>query len=337
MSASVTDYFRKISFGLVAILAAGAALAISGKASANDARYASGATIAVSANGGYYGARYHRGRFHGNRRFYGPRYYGSRYYGPRYRGRYFRGGGYYGPRHFRGRGYYGRRYRGPRYFGRGYYHRRGLSGGEVALIATGIIGGAILIDRALEDRYARDRYDDRRYVRDDVRRRGPWDDEYYYQRDDRFAERAPERLTPDGDDLRDRNQGYDEGFNDPGANGQRESDDDFGLLGGNADRGPDQGAVQGDDFDRGAVRPGVVTASYPSASYRECAAETRGAVGAGGMQIAMPGEPTKVERLEGGTYRLTAVFTAQNPRGETWRRVMICEADDAGIAFLEIA
>ncbi|MEM9706521.1 MAG: hypothetical protein AAF850_10655 [Pseudomonadota bacterium] len=64
---------------------------------------------------------------------YGPRPVG--FYGPR-----FYRGGFYGPR-FR-RGFYGPRFR-----------RRGIGPGEAALIAGGIIGGAILIDRAFDNRY----------------------------------------------------------------------------------------------------------------------------------------------------------------------------------------
>lgn len=83
------------------------------------------------------------------------------------------GHGNYAPRHR----YYGGGHRGGYYRG----HRGGLSGGEAAVIAAAIIGGAILIDAASD----RDRYDDR-YAYAPPRRYAPAPrDDYYYRRDDR--------------------------------------------------------------------------------------------------------------------------------------------------------
>ncbi len=232
-------------------------------------------------------------------------YYPSRYYGGYY--------GYYAPRrHY----YYG-----------AHRHRGHLSGAEAAVITAGIIGGAILIDRALDnrDRYAR--YDDRRYDRyadrrydDRYQRRGAVDDDYYYRRDDRsdadyddradggrYARAESRRLPAD--------QVYDEGA---------EFDDDSGLLGAAP---PDGGFASA-----GSTPDGYMA----QAAFRECVAETRGAAGAGGMLVAAPGAPGKVETLADGSLRMEASFRASNARGEEWTRRMICEADDQGVRFLQV-
>lgn len=206
------------------------------------------------------------------------------------------GGYYYQPHHYSyGHGYYPH-YSHYRYYDYRHHHRSHISAGEGALIAAGIIGGVILIDRALDNR---DRYDDRRYDSryDDGYRRGAFDDEYYYQRD---------------------NRPYDYGYSDRPYDGDYRSADaiDDRLLG---------------DGDRGA-RPALLA----DAAFRECVAETRGAAGAGGMNVAMPGAPTEVEQLADGSVRMTAQFRASNPRGESWTRRFVCEADDQGVRFLQI-
>ncbi len=233
------------------------------------------------------------------------------------------GGVYVGGRHwdrgyYGGYGHYGPRYHAPRYYGHGYYgggrhwrHHRGrggLSGGEAALIAVGVIGGAILIDRALDDR--RDRYDDRYYDDRrhddryrDRRRVGAFDDDdYFYQRDSRPYEYDDKIRSARRDDLE-----RDEIF----TAGEPE------LLGG--DRA-------GGSVNRVAV----------NAAFRECVAETRGAAGAGGMQVAMPGAPTDVEQLADGSVRMVAQFRASNARGQEWTRRFVCEADERGVRFLQV-
>lgn len=232
----------------------------------------------------------------------------------------FAGGGYYygHGRHFDrgfhgGHGYYGARYYGPRYYGHGRYGRHyrgrgGISGGEAALIALGVVGGAILIDRALDDRRDRDRYyyddrgyDDRRY--DDRRRRvGAFDDEYYYQRDSRPYEADGDIRAARRDDF-DRDRTVDAGGPE--------------LLGGEARSG---------SVDRVAV----------NAAFRECVAETRGAAGAGGLTVAMPGAPTEIETLADGSVRMVAQFRASNARGQEWSRRFVCEADERGVRFLQV-
>lgn len=231
----------------------------------------------------------------------------------------FAGGGHHGGRHFDRGGYSGHGYYAPRYYGHGYYGggrhyrgRGGLSGGEAALIAVGIIGGAVLIDRALDDR----RYDDRRYdnrdARDrrydsryddrDSRRAGAFGDDPYYQRDARPYESDDGlRVARSADYPRD----------DVFDAGEPE------LLGG--------------DRASGSANRVAVTAAF-----RECVAETRGAAGAGGLQVAMPGAPTDVEQLADGSVRMVAQFRASNARGEEWTRRFVCEADEAGVRFLQV-
>jgi hypothetical protein len=210
------------------------------------------------------------------------------------------GGHHYRPQHY-SYGYY------PAYRQHDYYgyrnHRRGhISAGEGALIAAGIIGGVILIDRALADRDRYDnRYDDRRYD-DRYEQRGAFNDDYYYQRDSRDY---------------DRDRDYDRYVSRPDAADLRsDSDPDDRLL--------------------GEERSGGGATILADAAFRECVAETRGAAGAGGMSVAMPGAPTEVEQLADGSVRMTAQFRASNPRGESWTRRFVCEADEQGVRFLQV-
>ncbi len=98
-------------------------------------------------------------------------YYGSKFHGSKFRGSKFRGGGrgFYGPRYY-GRGYYrgyNRGFRGYRgYRGKRYYRGRGFGPGDAALVAGGIIGGAILLDSIEDNR----RYRERRAYEAGVRR-----------------------------------------------------------------------------------------------------------------------------------------------------------------------
>jgi hypothetical protein len=217
-----------------------------------------------------------------------------------------RHGRHYQPRHY-SYGYHHPRYRNYAYYD--YHRHRGhISGGEAALIAAGIIGGVILIDRALDNR---DRYDDRYYSDrryDDRSRRGAFDDDYYYQRDDRPYEGRRADWDYDGRDFSDSRS------RERLSNAREDLDDE--LLGDNGRGG----------------RPTVLA----DAAFRECVAETRGAAGAGGMNVAMPGAPTEVERLADGSVRMTAQFRASNARGETWTRRFVCETDDQGVRFLQV-
>lgn len=249
--------------------------------------------------------------------------YGHRGYAPVYLG----APRFYGPGH---RGFYRGAYRGHRgRFGYRHYRRGGLSGGEAALIAAGVIGGAILIDRAFEQR----RYDDYdraydRYTRSSgrYRRGGAWDDDYYYQRDDRFGDRRfDDRFDnrPEFDESEGLYRRDERSRQEPNTG---ETDEDYGLL----------GDVAPSAQPRRILAAGEPTPEYPRFAYQECLAETRGAAGAGGMMVALPAMPTQTERLADGSVRMTAVFTARNARGQEWQRVMTCEADDGGVSFLEL-
>lgn len=201
-------------------------------------------------------------------------------------------------------------YRGHDYGHYGYRHKRrgGLSGGEAALIAAGIIGGVILIDSALDNQNRRydDRYDDRydRRYDDRYERRGAYD----YERDDREYDYG-------------RNAGgvYDRGFEE-------------GYSTARADRNIDD-ILLGDDEINGryAGRP-----RFAEAAFRECAAETRGAATADGLRVAMPGAPDRVEELADGSVRMSATFRASNGQGGQWTRRFVCEADDQGVRFLQV-
>lgn len=261
---------------------------------------AAGTTPAFAGGGGGFG--YYGSFGHGA---YGSGFRGNRGYygGSRFStGRGFRGRG------FRGRGFQSRGFRGNGFRGNGRFRGRGrISAGEGALIAAGIIGGVILIDQAIQSdrRRFNDRYDAPRYdPRYDDRRRFENDDTFY-RRDERNA-----GTFDRNDDAR----SAPEDLTAPDA--QSPNDLDQRLLGGDEQQG----------------------AAYTiQAAFNECAAETRGAAGAGGLMVALPGEPTDVENLANGGVRLTTVFTAQNTRGRQWRRTMVCEADGGGVRFLEIA
>jgi len=215
-------------------------------------------------------------------------------------GKGYYGGDYYSGGYYAGGGrYYDRGHHGGGYGGNRYYRGRGgISGGEAALIGLGIIGGAILIDRALDDR----RYDDRRY--DDRR----YDDRRY---DDRYDRRA-------------------------GA-----ADDDYYYYQRDARPYEDDNRVRsarddGDASEADLLGAGSAGSVAVNAAFRECVAETRGAAGAGGLQVAMPGVPTEVETLADGSVRMTAQFRATNGRGQDFTRRFVCEADDRGVRFLQV-
>lgn len=230
----------------------------------------------------------------------------------------YAGGGHHGGRH----GYYGRpshhayhhpqRYHGRYYYGsrhyRGYHHRRGLSGGEAALIAAGIIGGIILIDRAMEaeayDRYSRDRYDDPYYNR----RYQQYGDGYGSGRD--FSYRRDERAYG--------SSGYDDRYD--GRYDDRSDGYDDELAGGRdyADAG------SGSSYNYGAA-------------YNDCKAETRDAAGDSGVLVALPAKPRVIDPIDGGeAVRFRADVIARDLQGVEYRRVMTCEADAQGVRFLEI-
>ena len=212
---------------------------------------------------------------------------------------------YHHPQRYNGRYYYGSRpYR-------SYHHRRGLSGGEAALIAAGIIGGIILIDRAMEaeayDRYSDDRYNDRYNDPYYDRRYQQYGDGYGSGRD--FSYRRDERYGSGGYDDRsdgrydDRSDGYDDDL----AGGRSYAD-----------------AGSGSSYNYGAA-------------YNDCKAETRDAAGDSGVIVALPSKPRVIDPIDGGeAVRFKADVIARDFQGVEYRRVMTCEADAQGVRFLEI-
>ena len=228
------------------------------------------------------------------------------------------GGGYYaagyGHRAYHGKRYYKHRGYGKRHYRK--YHRRHHrgGGGDAALIALGVIGGAIILNEATKDdrRYA---YEDRRY-RDEVRHRryDPRRDDYYYQRG---VEQAPY------DDE------YEEEFEDeaprsaPSRSVERDDLDDQ-LLGGDEEN---RNQLRGEEEVRFSVQ----------AAYRECSSEARNAASRDGQFIAMPANPTNVEVLDRDLVRITADLTAQDQRGRQFLRTLTCEADSDRITFLRLS
>jgi hypothetical protein len=195
------------------------------------------------------------------------------------------------------------------YRGGYYYHdygrRRGrISGGEAALIAAGVIGGVILIDQALDSSERR-------------RAGGRYDDDGYYARD-RYRDDPYYRRDEHDDYERDRRYGgyEDRGYEDRGYGRDygRVDGEDYGLAGGDDGRSSRAGAEQ---------------------AFRECVAEARGAASAGGLATSFPNEPLRVEE-RGAGWRIEARFRATNPRGDSWVRRMVCEADDGAVRFLQI-
>ena len=242
--------------------------------------------------------------FAGGGHSYGYGAYGGGYYAAGYGHR-----AHYGKRYYKHRGYSHRRYK--RHHRR--HHRHGR-GGDAALIALGVIGGAIILNEATKDdrRYA---YEDRRY-RDDVRHRryDPRRDDYYYQRG---REQAP----------------YDEDYEDefeedaprsaPSRSVERDDLDDQ-LLG-------------GDEESRNQVRGEERLTFSVQAAYQECSHEARNAASRDGQFVAMPAQPTNVEVLDRDLVRITADLTAQDQRGRQFLRTLTCEADPDRITFLRLS
>lgn len=213
--------------------------------------------------------------------------------GHAYRGHYKRPNYYHGSRHYRR------------------HHKRGLSGGEAALLAAGIIGGVILIDSAIER-------ENRRYAYE-PRYAPPPRGDHYYRRDDRPT---PYDDGPYGDDY--------DGYDDFGEDGLEDD-----LLGGDFRGGDDRGETY-----RAAPRTGRQLAggryNY-GAAYNDCKAETRAAAGDAGLFVALPAKPGRIQPIDdGAAVRFTADYLAQDRGGGEWRRTMVCEADEGGVRFLEL-
>ncbi|MEO0398423.1 MAG: hypothetical protein AAF224_03245 [Pseudomonadota bacterium] len=291
----------------------------------------------------FYRRGFHRGGFYGGG-FYRRGFYGHPWYGPG-----FRRGGFYHP--------------GPRY-----YRRGGLSGGEAALIAAGVIGGVILIDRALErqwederarayvDARARERarrrfYEERGYrLYDGTTARDRLDDrEDGLNRERRRLESVRRDLEADRRAFERERDAYEQRRRDPRYD-QEPSDRRFDRLNGSQDIRPrgNRGEHEARDLDdellgaggldreNGRRSIGVSNNRFLRAAFDACAGETRRAAAEDGLMAALPGAPALVDVDAGGVYRLEADFTVNGDDGETYRRTMRCEADEAGVAFLEI-
>ncbi|MEM9170528.1 MAG: hypothetical protein AAGC56_12850 [Pseudomonadota bacterium] len=271
---------------------------------------------------------------------------GPIYAGPAFAGGFYGPGfhpGFYGPRHrFVG----GRRGA----FRRGFYRGRrgrGLSGAEAALIATGIIGGVILIDQALENNNRRAPvaapYRGRPYYGD----RGDWrttDAERRALNAERRALDAERRLLDaERRALEAERRIGGEGFIEPDPRFGDAPFDDSGFEEDgrfdeqpryDAPRGSNPPPVDADPLDDRLL--GAADRTRIQTAYRLCAAETRAASDAGRLLAALPEGPGAVDRLAGGAYRLTTSFSVSSADGDMYRRVMTCDADPRGVQYLAI-
>ena len=207
-------------------------------------------------------------------------------------------GGYHG-------GYYSVGY-GGHYYGHGRhyhhrrYHRRHGHGGKGALIALGVIGGAIILNEAAEAR-ARERAYERAY---EARYRDR------YNRYDRYARRSVPRYE----------EQYPQDYR---------GDAESGLE----DSGLDNGSLSDDLEPRLDGGPEPIRLTYADA-YSACTQHARTALSNRGFILAAPAAPDTAEDV-GGSWKMTATVTAQ--RGdESWSRAMYCEADDRRVYLLEL-
>jgi len=239
----------------------------------------------------FYGRPYRRAarrHFYAGRRFYRPRFYPNRFYGARFYYPGFRPGFYYG---------------GPGFFYGNRFYRRGFGAGDAALLAAGVIGGAILIDNAFDRSEAR-------YTRYD-------------------AGTIPNR------------QGTRSRSTIPSLNGRplpAERDFDEAPL---DDRGADGipplegGAVDGADVGEEIAALGPLDGNYLDA-YRLCTNELRDRLGRQGVRVAVPSDPQDGGSIAGGVWRLETEFTMRTASGASYLKRMTCEADETTVGYLEI-
>jgi len=227
-----------------------------------------------------------------------PAFAGGSYFSAGYGSGYYGGGGFHSSSFKGHRGFRGHRsFRGHRGYHRGHGRRHG-GGGKGAVIALGVIGGAILLSEAA-------RADERRgYAR-----------ERYYDRRDRYDRRRYRSRNSNRTILRERdNEGV------TGDEGGRSDDLDSALEGGRVDRN-----------DGG---PAPISISYRGA-YATCMTHARKALGDRGFILAAPDRPETAEDA-GGAWRITATVSAQNQKGESWNRAMYCEATEDRVFLLEL-
>ena len=248
---------------------------------------------------------------------------------------------YYGGHSAYRSGYHGGRHH------RGYRHKRhhGLSGGEAALIAAGIIGGVILIDRAIENSERRhDGYYDRGYASGrsyPYYRNSGYRNESAHARDRDWERLEHERRRLEADRRRlddewerlERQTGaarpyednYDETF---------EQEDIQRRAREGAQQSAPAPIPQGDDLDKQLL--GGPEAKLIRTGYSACADEARQAAMAGRLMAAMPADPSEVKELDNGVYLIRARFTVQEQFGDQHRKVLECEVDHVGVRFLKI-
>ncbi|MEM9899601.1 MAG: hypothetical protein AAF742_09515 [Pseudomonadota bacterium] len=318
----------------------------------------SSTSVALATAGrGYYGRGFRGRRFYGNR-FYGRRFYGGRFYRGGFYGRRFYRGGFYRPIGFRG-GFYGPRY------------RRGLSGAEVFGITAGVVGGAILLDRALDNRsravvdrevvylpqYPADANLWNNAPRDlDPNYRRPGDD---FESGVRFERgRNLDREATTLEDERRRLEAERRDFEQERARFEQErerylQERDF--------RNPSDDPQIFDDLEeeelrRSPINPvpqtedrgfngeslddqllGAPGAQARSLAFNECASEIRRTAGEEGLILALPAAPTEQPvDIGDGVVRMTAAFTAEGQDGFAYRRLMVCDVDSIGVKRLEV-
>lgn len=210
------------------------------------------------------------------------------------------GHGVYGPGYYNAGFRHGRYYHGRRGFRRGHY-RGQRGGGEVAAIALGVIGGAIIINEIAEDR-RRDRYhEDMRYRR----RVSSFDDRY----DDGFDD------------------GYERGRAAAESADNSPSDNSAPLDG--VRRGSFDSDIES-QLDGG---PEPIRISYDTA-YQTCIQHARNALGNRGFVLSAPFRPDTAEEA-GVAWKMTATVNAERG-GESWSRAMYCEASENRVFMLEL-
>lgn len=131
------------------------------------------------------------------------------------------------------------------------------------------------------------------------------------------------------DDRYDRYGGYDiyDGYDRTSRDGFYYRRDDRGYAGADRDDPLDR------DLAGGRAAPGEY--NY-GAAYNDCKAEAREAARREGLSVNLPARPEDIRSLdEGEAVRFVTRFEMQD-RGRTTRQTMVCEADGAGVRFLEL-
>lgn len=206
-------------------------------------------------------------------------------------------GGYYGGYHGGYKhGYYGRRHH--RHHRR--HYRRG-GGGDAALIALGVIGGAIILNEYADSRARQRAYDERYY-----RARRPYNGGYYESR------------RPYYDDY---DRSYDSGRAYAPSERPLET----------APTTPSGGDELDTVLDGGANEAGRISVAE---AYQACLRRVRTALSERGFIVSAPYEPETADDL-GGSWKMTATLMTQRGAEDT-SRAMYCEADAERVYLVEL-